>query len=252
MDDSLSVDGVLYISSKRAARESAYTKDYIGQLARAGKIDARLIGRSWYIREGALEVYKKEGNISDEEEVIETDSKPIPLSEGHTHLEETQDEKERIAPPPVTPFSLSRFTVSPEARARKMRQDALLGRIDVHFSPHAVFEEDYAPLVPLIGKEKQSRTHEHISLRTVSKPISPEIRTIPNAQTKRPLAHANKKHEKHTAQKGARGFLFFVIITVGVAGLVMFAVASFFFEKSVRIENTQNISSRLHEFGNNQ
>lgn len=251
MDDSLSIDGVLYISSKRAARESGYTKDYIGQLARAGKIDARLIGRSWYVREGMLEAYKKEGGIS-KQTPAEIKNEPASLPEDHTPLKNIHDEKALIAPPPVTPFALSRFVVSPEARARKIRQDALLGRINVRFSPHTAFEEDSAPLVPLIGKEKHPHIPGHISIRTVSKQTSPEIRTIQNIQKKKPPARAIEKNKKHPAQKNIRGFLFFMIITVGVAGLIMFAMASFFFEKSVQIKNTENASSRLHEFGNNQ
>lgn len=57
--DELVVDGERYISSKRAARLSGYAKDYIGQLCRAGKIDAKMVGRSWYIKESALKEHRK-------------------------------------------------------------------------------------------------------------------------------------------------------------------------------------------------
>lgn len=58
--DELVVDGEKYISSKRAARLSGYTKDYIGQLCRAGKIPSKMVGRSWYVKEEALKEHRKE------------------------------------------------------------------------------------------------------------------------------------------------------------------------------------------------
>lgn len=43
-----------YISSKQAAKETGYAKDYIGQLCREGRVPARLVGRSWYVLESAI------------------------------------------------------------------------------------------------------------------------------------------------------------------------------------------------------
>lgn len=57
-DDRIELEGKMYISSADAARDMKYTKDYIGQLARAGKIDAKLIGRSWYVAEESLKEHK--------------------------------------------------------------------------------------------------------------------------------------------------------------------------------------------------
>lgn len=57
--DELKLEGKKYISSKRAARISGYTKDYIGQLCRAGALPARMVGRSWYIEEQALKAHRK-------------------------------------------------------------------------------------------------------------------------------------------------------------------------------------------------
>ena len=57
-EGTLIFNGDLYISSERAGKLTGYTTDYIGQLARAGKIDARLIGRSWYVKQDAICKYK--------------------------------------------------------------------------------------------------------------------------------------------------------------------------------------------------
>jgi len=58
-DGLLEFEGKKYISSKRAAETYGYTKDYIGQLARGKKIDARLVGRSWYVLKSDLEKKSK-------------------------------------------------------------------------------------------------------------------------------------------------------------------------------------------------
>lgn len=52
------IEGKEYISSDRAAKLVGYTKDYVGQLARAGKIEAKRIGRSWYISQDSINKHK--------------------------------------------------------------------------------------------------------------------------------------------------------------------------------------------------
>lgn len=57
--ETLTLDQKEYVKAKSAARELGYTSDYIGQLCRAGKIDAKLIGRSWYVDVAELKAHKK-------------------------------------------------------------------------------------------------------------------------------------------------------------------------------------------------
>lgn len=52
--DELEIKGKKYISSRRAAELTGYAKDYIGQLARAGKVPGTRVGRSWYVDEESL------------------------------------------------------------------------------------------------------------------------------------------------------------------------------------------------------
>ena len=58
--DTLDIDGVQFVKAGRAAKDAGYTPDYVGQLCRGGKIESRFIGRTWYIRDGVLEEYKRE------------------------------------------------------------------------------------------------------------------------------------------------------------------------------------------------
>lgn len=58
--DKVILDGKEYIRSALAAKSLHYTTDYIGQLCRAKKIDARLVGRSWYVHLPSAEDHKSE------------------------------------------------------------------------------------------------------------------------------------------------------------------------------------------------
>lgn len=51
-----------YIPSKRAAELSGYTQDYIGQLARAGAIDAQRIGGLWHVRLESILAHKEKAD----------------------------------------------------------------------------------------------------------------------------------------------------------------------------------------------
>lgn len=56
------LDGVSYISSKRASELTDYSQDYIGQLARSGQIEARRIGGLWFVNLDSLKSHKSEPN----------------------------------------------------------------------------------------------------------------------------------------------------------------------------------------------
>lgn len=56
--DEILIEEKKYISSKRAAKMTGYAKDYIGQLCREGRVPARLVGRSWYVLESAIQDHR--------------------------------------------------------------------------------------------------------------------------------------------------------------------------------------------------
>ena len=58
MNDSIDIEGKEFISAKRAARETGYARDYIGQLARGGLIEARRVEGLWYVFLDSLHAYK--------------------------------------------------------------------------------------------------------------------------------------------------------------------------------------------------
>jgi hypothetical protein len=56
--DEILIEEKKYVSSKRAAQITGYAKDYIGQLCREGRVSARLVGRSWYVLESAIQDHR--------------------------------------------------------------------------------------------------------------------------------------------------------------------------------------------------
>lgn len=56
--NALEFDGVRYVKVSEIARTYGYTADYLGQLCRADKLAGKLVGRSWYVSEPALQTHK--------------------------------------------------------------------------------------------------------------------------------------------------------------------------------------------------
>ncbi len=56
--ETISVDGEKYIKASSIAKELGYTADYVGQLARAKKVKATLVGRTWYVKESSIRSHK--------------------------------------------------------------------------------------------------------------------------------------------------------------------------------------------------
>jgi hypothetical protein len=54
----ITIDGVTYLPAVSLAKQFRYTNDYIGQLCRAKKVDAQLVGRSWYVNPNSLTAHK--------------------------------------------------------------------------------------------------------------------------------------------------------------------------------------------------
>lgn len=58
--ETLVLDGKSYVKASKAAKELGYATDYVGQLCRGGKVDAHLIGRTWYVNQEELGTHKTE------------------------------------------------------------------------------------------------------------------------------------------------------------------------------------------------
>jgi hypothetical protein len=98
--DELIIDEKKYISSKQAAKITGYAKDYIGQLCREGRVPARLVGRSWYVLESAMQDHRF-GTVNTEQnhEVRATPDAPaLPWTKQTPHYEAPESEDIPILP----------------------------------------------------------------------------------------------------------------------------------------------------------
>lgn len=48
-----------FVKANKIASDLGYTADYIGQLCRAGKVEAKLVGRTWYVEESSIKQHRK-------------------------------------------------------------------------------------------------------------------------------------------------------------------------------------------------
>lgn len=86
----LTIDGKQYISSKKAADITGYAKDYVGQLCREGHVEARMVGRSWYVLESSIRAHRFGGDSTDTTPVPEpTEATPLDTWEKPTYIPET-------------------------------------------------------------------------------------------------------------------------------------------------------------------
>ncbi|MFT5036443.1 MAG: hypothetical protein ACI9VM_000003 [Candidatus Azotimanducaceae bacterium] len=54
----LELNGIKYVKASSIARDLGYTSDYVGQLCRGGKVEAQLVGRSWFVSEDSIRSHK--------------------------------------------------------------------------------------------------------------------------------------------------------------------------------------------------
>ncbi len=74
--DEILIEERKYVSSKRAAKITGYAKDYIGQLCREGRVPARLVGRSWYVLEAAIQDHRFGSPVEEPAKPIKVPEEP--------------------------------------------------------------------------------------------------------------------------------------------------------------------------------
>ncbi len=79
--DEITIEDKVYVSSKQAAKITGYAKDYVGQLCREGRVEARLVGRNWYVLEDSIREHRFG---KPEEAVVPVDSVNTPVDRSST------------------------------------------------------------------------------------------------------------------------------------------------------------------------
>lgn len=95
-------DGVEFTKASEVAKQFGYTADYLGQLCRARKVNARLVGRTWFVNVPSLESHReKRYKSSEKKEVAATPEKTDTTINNRepakkTYLKRVQSPKSRV------------------------------------------------------------------------------------------------------------------------------------------------------------
>ena len=180
-DDVLKMDGKTYISSGSASSLVGYTKDYIGQLARNGKVDAKLIGRSWYISKDSIQDHKDSVNY--------TLTQPKKKRKIVSHV--TKNTNKHIVNSSKKAFvtTPSKATELPEQEQKSHTQgNEVLVDSDIEFETvKPLFYEDDRPAIP---EPKRNEYYENVPI------LSPHKST--SVQKRKPTSVSRISHQRTT------------------------------------------------------
>lgn len=83
MSQTVNVDSKHFISASAAGKLVGYTSDYIGKLAREGKIEATRVGRNWYVSRDSVVAFKLK--VEEEKKIRSASIREERLQEQVTH-----------------------------------------------------------------------------------------------------------------------------------------------------------------------
>jgi hypothetical protein len=171
------LDGVEYLKASAAAVKFKYTSDYIGQLCRAKKIDARLVGRTWFVNPESLTNYKttKYEKITDESADATNGSTPIKI----------KIERREVSSP-LKNKTVKSLSVTPSSAAR---DQGVKTRSTISFGP------DTTGLIPTLNKSEDS---EQVALVVKKNTTKKFLHVEPAMAKKLKINDVNKKHTNFT------------------------------------------------------
>ena len=144
----LQLNGVTYVKASSIARDLGYTADYVGQLCRSGKVNAQLVGRSWYVNQDSINEHKKTRYRSNTAKTV-------------TALKSTIEERgsETISEPKKVQ------SVTP-----KVSPPHFYGRVS---GTNSVYVEDNSELIPTLKRREESDESTEVEVRHAdAKPVS--------------------------------------------------------------------------------
>ncbi|HEY4502337.1 MAG TPA: hypothetical protein VJH21_00705 [Candidatus Paceibacterota bacterium] len=263
-----------YVSSRRAARISGYTKDYIGQLCRAGALPAKMVGRNWYIDEDALKEHRKtyQGEAVVDQSLwdidhVTTDSRPLSeVVRQYIGDEEVKRRNELLE-------NLFKLTYHEEKgedlipnlekekeRATKnttvnLREEESFGQID---SKDAEDREDSLPEPQPVGLRKEFiRKSAHVLTLSLQKKKRPLVTYVPDSAKLHTLdqeptrGHVIRREQWYIPQNnllvGERRALpmitlAFILVTILITGVVSIErVSTFYVKDGTYVESSGGI-----------
>jgi hypothetical protein len=137
------LDGKSYTKASEVAAQFGYTADYIGQLCRGKKIDARLVGRTWFVHVPSVEAHRDQRYAYQKAQAQTTEPKAIyntlPDRSNSTQSVDMTSKKyvKRVVPAPLS--------------HRPFRPDTAPS--ETFFNPRPKYEPDEYVLNPKITRD---------------------------------------------------------------------------------------------------
>lgn len=216
----LTIGDKIYVSSKRAAEITGYAKDYVGQLCREGHVEAKMVGRSWYVLESSI----REHRFGKQEEEIEPEATfeapvapevSMPATwEPPTYTAETVNTIPKIVPAPKAPEP---FKFEEEPALSEM-QSAWKEWFDTRREPDlAPSEEEFEE------QEKEIEEEETVALpiKKIEQPIRQEVRHIEPVRI-----HEKPVSKPRKASAGANMVITALLIVVAGASVATAAIST--------------------------
>ncbi|MCI0557122.1 MAG: hypothetical protein MN733_01400 [Nitrososphaera sp.] len=160
--------GKEYISANRASKISGYNQDYVGQLARVGKIMSRQVGNRWYVDKDALLAHRQEKDsllgavqaqsVGLESRNIETTSQEIPHQRHDPLLTYTRDSGDLLPDIGVDHHDISTHTSSVPIRVLRTDHEIPVPREAVQTS-----------------KSQRQNTAVRIPVQTIHRAVIPAL-----------------------------------------------------------------------------
>ena len=180
--DELTFDSKVYISSKKAAKLTGYTTDYIGQLCRLGKLPSKMVGRNRYIEKAALPRHKR-GK--------ETEKATMKVDE----LKEL-----KVQSKPTLPERREIHATRPQYAPRV--GESIRPRYPSHVVSNALslsYEQDARPLYPSLERRQVLQTQTVTPVAQNGPSITRRVVSIRHApysheNVRQPLSHYSPKH----------------------------------------------------------
>jgi len=84
--ETVTLNGTEYVKASVLAKKLGYTSDYLGQLCRGGKVDAELVGRSWYVEPNSVTEHKKNRYGGATKNITPSARRAVRTPKGETHI----------------------------------------------------------------------------------------------------------------------------------------------------------------------
>ncbi len=212
--DEIIIEEKKYVSSKQAAKITGYAKDYVGQLCREGRVPARLVGRSWYVLEsaiqdhrfGAPELSEEASNepipVSVETQVISTryeavETPVLPsinrLREDVPSMQDQGEDSEDSKSQDLRDAWSNWFNELPVEEKSEAATEAPEPIAPAEETSQAMMEELEEPAAPVPEEES---TQESVSIHILDRTYRPTLETLAPQQEEYPAAPVRKDTQK--------------------------------------------------------